>query len=37
MSYYAGANEPAENDNIANMTKVSNKRHQMLLTLGYRF
>lgn len=37
MSYYAGANEPAENDNIADMTKVSNKRHQMLLTLGYRF
>lgn len=37
MSYYAGANEPAENDNIADMTKVSNKRHQLLLTLGYRF
>lgn len=37
MSYYAGSNEPAENDNIADMTKVSNKRHQLLLTLGYRF
>jgi len=37
MSYYAGNNEPAENNNIADMTKVSNKRHQLLLTLGYRF
>ena len=37
MSYYAGADEPVENNNIADMTKVSNKRHQLLLTLGYRF
>ena len=24
-------------DNYANPVKVSNKRHQLLLTLGYRF
>ena len=39
MSYYADVDggEPVENNNIADMTKVSNKRHQLLLTLGYRF
>lgn len=39
MSYYADTDngEPVEIDNIADMTKVSNKRHQLLLTLGYRF
>lgn len=37
MSYYAGNSEPADYDNIADMTKVSNKRHQLLLTLGYKF
>lgn len=30
-------NESWEDDNLANTVKVSNKRHQVLLTLGYRF
>lgn len=37
MSYYAGSDEPVENNNIADKVDVSNKRHQLLLTLGYRF
>ena len=30
-------NETALDDNICNTVKVSNKRHQVLLTLGYTF
>ena len=36
MNYYE-SNTSSPEDNIATMTKVSNKRHQLLLTLGYRF
>ena len=36
MSYYADTNNAADN-NVADGTKVSNKRHQLLLTLGYKF
>lgn len=36
MNYFAGTDEK-ELDNIADATKVSNKRHQVLLTLGYHF
>ena len=36
MNYYEG-NTPSNEDNIATATKVNNKRHQLLLTLGYRF
>lgn len=35
-NYYEGKT-PSDEDNIATATKVSNKRHQLLLTLGYRF
>lgn len=35
-NYYEGKT-PSNEDNIATATKVSNKRHQLLLTLGYRF
>ena len=34
---YYDDEKPAEENNIATATKVSNKRHQLLLTLGYRF
>lgn len=33
---YSGATDPADN-NIASACDVSNKRHQVMLTLGYRF
>ncbi|MBM6993610.1 MAG: hemin receptor [Prevotella sp.] len=36
MSYYAD-NDNAAASNIADAVSVSNKRHQLLLTLGYRF
>lgn len=36
MNYYEGKT-PSNEDNIATATKVNNKRHQLLLTLGYRF
>ena len=36
MNYYE-SNTSSPEDNIATITKVSNKRHQLLLTLGYRF
>ena len=36
MSYYSKASNPQE-DNIADRVGVSNKRHQVLFTLGYRF
>ena len=36
MNYYEGSGTSVE-DNIATATKVNNKRHQLLLTLGYRF
>ena len=36
MNYYDGSGTSVE-DNIATATKVNNKRHQLLLTLGYRF
>jgi len=35
-NYYEGKT-PSNEDNIATAAKVSNKRHQLLLTLGYRF
>ncbi len=35
MSYYDDSN--SANDNIADGVKVSNKRHQLLMTIGYRF
>ena len=35
-NYYEGKT-PSNEDNIATATKVNNKRHQLLLTLGYRF
>ena len=34
---YYDDEKPAEENNIATATKVNNKRHQLLLTLGYRF
>ena len=34
---YYDEEKPAEENNIATATKVNNKRHQLLLTLGYRF
>ena len=36
MNYFADSTEP-QLDNIAKATKVDNKRHQVLLTLGYHF
>ncbi len=36
MSYYADANS-AVTSNVADAANVSNKRHQLLLTLGYKF
>lgn len=36
MSYYSTASSPEE-DNVADRVGVSNKRHQVLFTLGYRF
>ncbi len=36
-SYYASAQDSPEYNNICNSVKVDNKRHQMLLTLGYHF
>ena len=36
MNYYDGPGTSVE-DNIANPTKVNNKRHQLLLTMGYKF
>ncbi len=36
MNYYDGSGTSVE-DNIANPTKVNNKQHQLLLTMGYKF
>ncbi len=36
MNYYDGPGTSVE-DNIANPTKVNNKQHQLLLTMGYKF
>jgi len=36
MSYYSDAASPTES-NIADRVDVSHKRHQLLMTLGYRF
>lgn len=36
MDYYYGPGTSVE-DNIANPTKVNNKQHQLLLTMGYKF
>ncbi len=36
MSYYSSSSS-ASDDNLVYATKVSNKRHQVLLTLGYKF
>ena len=37
LDYYASANDGPELDNVSNAVKVDNKRHQVLLTLGYHF
>lgn len=37
MSYYASEQDGSAYDNIADGVKVSNKRHQLLFTLGYHF
>ena len=38
MSYYQNPDHsPSEYDNVADATKVSFNRHQLLFTLGYRF
>lgn len=37
MSYEAAPNDPQEYSNFCNAVKVDNKRHQLLLTLGYHF
>ena len=37
MNYYASAEDGPEYDNVSNAVKVDNKRHQLLLTLGYHF
>lgn len=37
MSYYAPAGDPNVSDNIAPWVDVENNRHQVLLTIGYRF
>ena len=36
MDYHEGS-APSVEDNIANPTKVNNKQHQLLLTMGYKF
>ncbi len=36
-SYYAGSSDSADDNNICGAVKVNNKRHQLLLTLGYHF
>ena len=36
MNYHEGS-APSVEDNIANPTKVNNKQHQLLLTMGYKF
>ena len=36
MAYHEGS-APSVEDNIANPTQVNNKRHQLLLTMGYKF
>ena len=36
MAYHEGS-APSVEDNIANPTKVNNKQHQLLLTMGYKF
>lgn len=36
-NYYASVEDGAEYDNICNPVKVDNKRHQLLVTLGYHF
>ena len=36
MDYHKGS-APSVEDNIANPTKVNNKQHQLLLTMGYKF
>lgn len=36
MDYHEGF-APSVEDNIANPTKVNNKQHQLLLTMGYKF
>lgn len=36
MDYHEGST-PSVEDNIANPTQVNNKRHQLLLTMGYKF
>lgn len=36
-SYYASEEDSPEYDNICDAVKVDNKRHQLLLTLGYHF
>lgn len=37
MSYYAGSSESSGLNNVVSSVDVSNKRHQVLLTLGYHF
>jgi len=37
LSYYASEQDGSAYDNIADAVKVSNKRHQLLFTLGYHF
>ena len=39
MAYYDNPDDPRPSveDNIPTASKVSNKRHQLLVTLGYRF
>jgi len=36
-NYYAPKEDAPQNDNICDAVKVDNKRHQLLLTLGYHF
>ena len=36
MDYHEGS-APSVEDNIANPTKVNNKQHQLLVTMGYKF
>lgn len=36
-NYYASAQDSPEYDNICRAASVSNKRHQLILTLGYHF
>lgn len=37
MNYYENNTTSSTEDNVANAVSVSNKRHQVLVTLGYRF